>query len=62
MNSGVDHETSEAVAHAGQWLSQTSRDRIRTPIIPTLREKFGLSVQEAIEAVRDANLRRQRAA
>lgn len=62
MNSGVDHETSEAVAHAGEWLSRTGRDRISAPIIPTLREKFGLSVQEAIEAVRDANLRRQRAA
>ncbi|MGX5846934.1 hypothetical protein ACWGTO_07630 [Mesorhizobium sp. PL10] len=57
----TDHEHSEAVAHAGEWLSQTSRERIGRPIIPTLREKFGLSPQEAVDAVREANLRRARA-
>ncbi|TKB12803.1 MAG: hypothetical protein E5V75_23995 [Mesorhizobium sp.] len=58
---GLDHETSEAVACAGEWLSTTSRERIGRPIIPVLRERFGLSAPEAIEAVREANLRRARA-
>ncbi|MEW6630311.1 MAG: hypothetical protein AB1440_05535 [Pseudomonadota bacterium] len=61
MNSGCDHETNEAIAHAGEWLSTTSRERIGRPIIPTLKEKFGLSTQEAIEAVREAQVRRARA-
>lgn len=56
----VDH--SEAIDVAAQWLSKTSRDRIAEPIIPLLRERFGLTVAEACEVCREANLRRQRAA
>ena len=61
-NSGIDHEMSSAIDVAAEWLSQHPRDRIGSPIIPMLREKFGLSVAEACEACREANLRRQRAA
>ena len=58
----IDHQNTAAIELAGEWLSQTPRDRIGRPIIPTLREKFGLTASEAVEAVREANLRRQRAA
>jgi hypothetical protein len=59
----TDHETSDAVAFAGEWYSQTSREQIGQPIVPLLRRKFGLTVNEAVEAVRIASaLRGQRAA
>lgn len=47
MNSGIDHEHSAAIDVAAEWLSQNPRDRIGRPIIPLLREKFGLSAIEA---------------
>lgn len=52
----------EAIDVAVRWLSKTSRDRIAEPIIPLLRERFGLTNAEACEVCREANLRRQRAA
>jgi hypothetical protein len=58
---GCDHEYSDAIAHAAEWLAQTPRDRIGRPIIPALRERFGLSAQEACQAVREASLRHGRA-
>jgi hypothetical protein len=61
-NSGIDHEHSAAIDQASAWLSQTSRDRLGKPIIPALRERFGLSLAEACDVCRQANLRRQRAA
>ncbi|RWI80817.1 hypothetical protein [Mesorhizobium sp.] len=62
MNSGIDHENSSAIDVAAEWLSQHPRDRIGRPIIPTLRERFGVTIAEACEICREANLRRQRAA
>ncbi|RWI42907.1 MAG: hypothetical protein EOQ93_31665 [Mesorhizobium sp.] len=50
-----------AIDLAGAWLSQTSRDRINRPIVPTLKAQFGLTTLEAIAAIRDANQRRARA-
>ncbi|RWN11465.1 hypothetical protein [Mesorhizobium sp.] len=58
----INHEHSAAIELAGEWLSKTSRDRIDRPIVPTLKERFGLNTEEAIAAIREANLRRQRAA
>lgn len=52
-----EHEHSAAVDMAADWLSQSPRDKINKPIVPALRERFGLSVLEAIEAIRAANLR-----
>ncbi len=61
MNSGVDHETSEAVAMAGAWLAQPDRERLARPLIPALRQQFGLSIAEAIEACRAAAANRESA-
>lgn len=58
----TDHEHSEAIEVAAQWLSKTSRDRLGEPIVPLLRQRFGLTVPEACEVCREANLRRARAA
>ncbi|MFB9979443.1 hypothetical protein ACFSQQ_14645 [Mesorhizobium kowhaii] len=59
---GLDHEHSAAIDTAAEWLAKSSRDRIRRPIITELRERYGLSVAEACEVCREANLRRARAA
>lgn len=59
---GCDREHSEAIEIAAQWLSQHPRDRIGRPIILLLRQRFGLTVAEACEVCKEANLRRARAA
>ncbi|NTE44171.1 hypothetical protein [Agrobacterium pusense] len=50
---GADHQHSETVITAAQWLAE--RNPIPTPIIPNLRERFGLSVLEACEAAALSN-------
>lgn len=51
---GLDHEHSAAVDLAGNWLAQNPRDRLAEPVIPLLRQRFGLSISEAVEACRAA--------
>lgn len=58
----TDHQVSEAVAEAATWLTTTRRDQISGPIVPALRQRFGLTPQEACQAIAEANLRRARAA
>lgn len=50
-----------AVQEAAAWLATTPRERITNPIIPTLRRQFGLSAVEAVEAVRQAQVKQARA-
>jgi hypothetical protein len=45
---GADHQHSEAVVQAAQWLAEQTVPP--SPIVPTLRERFGLSIHEAAEA------------
>ncbi|MDN2579196.1 hypothetical protein [Aquibium sp. ELW1220] len=56
-----EHEHSAAVDAAAEWLALNPRDKINRPVVPMLRERFGLSAMEAIEAIRAANLRHARA-
>lgn len=56
-----EHEYSAAIEAAAEWLALNPRDKINLPIVPALRERFGLSLPEAIEAIRAANLRHGRA-
>lgn len=56
-----EHEHSAAIDAAAEWLTLHPRDKINMPIVPALRERFGLSVLEAIAAIRAANLRHARA-
>lgn len=53
-----DHQHSAAVDEAERWLVSLDREKIARPVIPFIRERFGLSLTEAIEAVRQANGRR----
>jgi len=50
---GADHQHSETVINAAQWLAEQNPNP--TPIIPTLRERFGLSALEACEAAALSN-------
>jgi len=49
----ADHQHSETVITAAQWLAEQNPNP--TPIIPTLRERFGLSALEACEAAALSN-------
>ncbi|MDW9582499.1 hypothetical protein GOB17_23045 [Sinorhizobium meliloti] len=45
---GTDHEHSESVVVAAQWLADQSDPP--HPVVPALRGRFGLSALEACEA------------
>ena len=45
---GNDHEHNEAVTYAARWLAEQKSPP--HPIIPRLREQFGLTSLEACEA------------
>jgi hypothetical protein len=60
-----DRDPDLAVQAAAEWLATTdpSATGIHRPVVPCLRERFGLNASDAIEAVRRANvLRNARAA
>jgi hypothetical protein len=53
---GLCHETTAAIDEAARWLAehrQELRQQLR-PIIPALRERFGLSNKDAILAAVEA--------
>lgn len=49
------------VAEAAAWFATTPRSEIKGPIVPTLRALFGLTLIEAVAAIREANLIKARA-
>ncbi|TBD15716.1 hypothetical protein ELH24_09320 [Rhizobium ruizarguesonis] len=50
---GADHVHNESVVQAAQWLAE-EKDPPR-PIIPIIRQRFGLSALEACEAAALSN-------
>lgn len=48
MTATCDHEHSEAVMLAAQWLAEQMEPP--RPVVPNLRRAFGLSAPEACEA------------
>ena len=57
---GLDHEHSAAIEEAARWLALTTRERIGRPIVPALRQQFGLSPVEACAAIKEAQEMRDR--
>lgn len=55
----AEHEHSAALDAAAAWLLAEPDTRGRA-IVPEMRQRFGLTSMEAIEAIRLANLARQR--
>jgi hypothetical protein len=59
-STGLDHESSAAIDQAAAWLA--TEDHPPSPIIPTLRRRFGLSAIEACTAITEAEAIRGRRA
>lgn len=51
---GTCHETSEAVTQAAEWLQSRPTHRHPIPIVPALKNLFGLTAREACEAIAQA--------
>lgn len=49
-----------SVAAAASWLATGSADRSK-PVVPQLKERFGLTALQAVQAMREANLVKARA-
>lgn len=62
LSTGVDHEHNAAIELAARWLATTPRHaRGDGAIVPILRQRFGLTSWEAIQAVKESHLIRGRA-
>ncbi|TGT47322.1 hypothetical protein EN812_05975 [Mesorhizobium sp. M4B.F.Ca.ET.169.01.1.1] len=48
-------QRSDTVSAAAHWLATSDRDKARAAV-PQVREKFGLSAAEAVEALRESRL------
>jgi hypothetical protein len=57
-----ERQHSTAVDEAARWLANTPDGRRPHPIIPHLQRQFGISAGEAVQAIRQSNLIRARAA
>lgn len=53
--------TREMIDAVAEWHARQPGDRINRPLIPSLRERFGLDNAQAIAILREANLRHRRA-
>lgn len=51
---GLSHEHSAAIDAAAEWLASTSQEKRPHPIVPALRQRFGLTALEAVQAIREA--------
>lgn len=49
-----DRISDTAVQAAAEWLATDTANRINNPIVPKLKERFGLSAKDAVEAIRRA--------
>ncbi|MER9167339.1 hypothetical protein NKI12_08130 [Mesorhizobium australicum] len=56
-----EHEHSAAIDQAAQWLATTPPRQRPTPLVPALKEMFGISAVECCAAIRESHLIRARA-
>ncbi|MES0100918.1 hypothetical protein [Mesorhizobium sp. M0019] len=54
--------TAASLAEAATWLAQTPRAERGGAAIPQLQRRFGLTLEQALDVVRQNNLRLARAA
>lgn len=57
-----EHEHSAAIDEAARWLATTPPRQRPAPLVPAMREMFGLSAVEVCAAIRESQLIRARAA
>ncbi|RWC12354.1 MAG: hypothetical protein EOS52_19120 [Mesorhizobium sp.] len=53
---GLDHQDNPKIDEAATWLAHTPRRQRDRPAVPLLRQTFGLTAQEACQAIAAANL------
>lgn len=46
----------QAVREAAEWLAGTASDQRPHPVVPAVRQRFGLTAHEACRAIREASL------
>ncbi|MER9726907.1 MULTISPECIES: hypothetical protein [unclassified Mesorhizobium] len=61
MTSGIDHENTALIGEAALWLATTPKQSRPRPAIVDVKERFGLTALEAIQAIREADLIKARA-
>lgn len=59
--SGGFTPTPEMVDAVSEWHQRQGAEQIRRPLVPFLRDQFGLDNAQAIAVIRAADLRRARA-
>jgi hypothetical protein len=50
----VEHEHTAQIDLAAAWLRDLPPHEIPQPIVPALQERFGLTAQQACEAIQEA--------
>jgi len=50
-----EHEHTAAIDHAAHWLATTPPRQRPAPLVPALREMFGLSAVETCAAIRQSH-------
>jgi hypothetical protein len=56
---GLCHETTAAIGEAARWLAGTEIEHRLRPTVPLLRERYGLTATEAVQAIREADIIRK---
>lgn len=51
---GIDHIGNETIELAAQWLAEFAPGEAPAPIVPELRTRFGITSEEACQAIRRA--------
>ena len=49
-----EHEHSAQIDEAGRWLASLAAHQIPRPLVPAMRERFGLTPAEACQAIAEA--------
>jgi hypothetical protein len=57
---GASGKTDNPVSLAAKWLATGSADKSKA-VVPQLKERFGLTALQAVEAMRESNLMLARA-
>jgi hypothetical protein len=52
---GLCHESTAAISEAAAWLVATPVEQRLRPTVPILRERFGLTPVEAVQAITEAD-------
>jgi hypothetical protein len=52
MSSETQQSSGNAIEQAARWLLVTPRREISGPIVVAVRERYGISIKDAIEAMR----------